>query len=490
MRFRLRQPYRLRSWRGLPRVLLDADRLALTPLSEEEFACLELCDGSVDLTLPTIPDDTRQAAANLARRGIIEPCAPGEGIAPEQAHRSFPNRFVRLIHWSVTGRCNYHCRHCLMDAGSADAVSSIAGGGLEPSLHEIEAIVDQIAACGVPAVALTGGEPLLREDFGAIAELLNRRGIRVAAISTNGSLVSEGLLDTLEGLGHHPQFILSFDGVGHHDWLRGVPGAEAAAERAIRLLARRGFRAVATLTAHSGNVDSIVETALALSSWGASELDVSLMCDEGRWSEGAKGRAYRSLRTAELAEALIAAIPAYYEAGRARGRLPLERLRLGPMLTVSASHPSDFRITVEYPPGKRANYPLMRRERLEPYLSVEGRLMPSMVLAGTEFAEVLGGQPFPLLSEVPLREILSDSPFLEYVGVSVEDYLRENPACAACPHFPACLGGSRVNAILRDPAHPLAPDPLTCELFRDGWVERTRAVATEAARRFAEDGAR
>ena len=484
MRFRLKQPYRLRSWQGLSHVVLDADRLALAPLSATEFACLELCDGSVDFDLPTIPADEREAAADLACRGLIEPCAPGEGIDPEQAHRSFPNRFVRLIHWSITGRCNYHCRHCLMDAGSKGAVSSVAGGGREPSFAEIEAIVEQIAACGIPAVALTGGEPLLREDFAAIAKLLSRRAIRVAAISTNGSLVSEGLLDTLDKLGQRPQFVLSFDGVGHHDWLRGVPGAEAAAERAIRLLTGRGFRTIATLTAHSGNVDSIVETALALSSWGASELDVSLMCDEGRWVEDEAGREYRSLSAAELAEALIAAIPAYFEAGRARGRLPLERLRLGPILTVDAVRPEDFRITIEYPPGRTANFPLMRRERLEPYLSVEGRLMPSMVLAGTEFAEALGEQPFPLLFETPLRECLADSAFLEYVGVSAEDYLHENPGCAACPHFPKCLGGSRVNAILHDPAHPLAPDPLTCELFRDGWVEKARAAASEASQRF------
>ena len=110
--------------------------------------------------------------------------------------------------------------------------------------------------------------------------------------------------------------------------------------------------------------------------------------------------------------------------------------------------------------------------------------MPSMVLAGTEFAEALGEQPFPLLFETPLRECLADSALLEYVGVSAEDYLHENPGCAACPHFPKCLGGSRVNAILHDPAHPLAPDPLTCELFRDGWVEKARAAASEASQRF------
>ena len=479
MRYRLRRPFRLRSWKGLPHVVLDVDRLRAIPVSEAEFACLELCDGSVDFDLPAVGADLRQAAADLMRRGLIEACEPGEGLAPEQALRRYPNRYVRQLHWSVTNRCNYRCRHCLM---SADATGS------EPSLEDVAAIADQIFACGIPAVALTGGEPLVRRDFPAILKLLSRRGILISTISTNGSLVTEGLLDALEELGQRPDFVVSFDGVGHHDWLRGVPGAEAAAERAIRLLAGRDLRVTATMTLHAGNADAVVETALALASWGARELDVSDMCDEGRWLDGEDGStertasAGRTLSISELAEALIAAIPAYFEAGIAAGGLPLERLRLGPLLIARASRPEALIIPAERSGSEPDRFPLMRRERLEPYLSADGRLMPSMVLAGTEFAKGLRNLPYPSIWETPLQECLTDSPFLRSVGVTAEDYLRANPACAACPHARRCLGGSRVNAILLDPAHPLAPDPIVCELFREGWIDRARAAATAAAR--------
>ena len=29
------------------------------------------------------------------------------------------NRFVRTAHWSITGKCNYRCRHCYMSAPDA-----------------------------------------------------------------------------------------------------------------------------------------------------------------------------------------------------------------------------------------------------------------------------------------------------------------------------------------------------------------------------------
>ena len=40
-------------------------------------------------------------------------------------------------------------------------------------------VVEQIAACGIPAVSLTGGEPLLRKDFFEIVDALLAQGTAV-----------------------------------------------------------------------------------------------------------------------------------------------------------------------------------------------------------------------------------------------------------------------------------------------------------------------
>lgn len=49
------------------------------------------------------------------------------------------------------------------------------------------------------------------------------------------------LLDALEARGIRPEFNMSFDGVGTHDWLRGIDGAERDVERAFLLCRERGF---------------------------------------------------------------------------------------------------------------------------------------------------------------------------------------------------------------------------------------------------------
>ncbi len=258
--------------------------MRMLPVSDAEFACLELCDGSVDFDLPFLSTESRDVIQSLITRGLIEICGQtpdasnSPAIDPAQQYKRYTNRFIAGIHWSITRRCNYRCKHCLMDAGSDRSAN-------EPSFHEIEAIIDQIAVCGIPSVSLTGGEPLVRDDFLDIVASLSDHDILLSEVYTNGSLVTESLLESLETLGQKPTFVISFDGVGCHDWLRGIEGAEQAVERAIRLITSHDMRVYATMTLHSGNADRILETALKLAEWGATSLQVSAMYDEGRWGK-------------------------------------------------------------------------------------------------------------------------------------------------------------------------------------------------------------
>jgi len=95
-----------------------------------------------------------------------------------------------------------------------------------PTHEQLMDVVEQLAECGVCSVGITGGEPLVRKDFLDIIDALVEREIAVSTIYTNGWLVDEVLLDELEKRGVRAGFQLSFDGVGCHDFLRGVSGAE------------------------------------------------------------------------------------------------------------------------------------------------------------------------------------------------------------------------------------------------------------------------
>ena len=86
----------------------------------------------------------------------------------------------------LTARCNLHCRHCYIDLPSNDPQAR--SGELTP--REIDAIADQAVSLGAMWVLLSGGEPLLRDDFPEIYLSLKRKGLLVS-VFTNATLVRD-----------------------------------------------------------------------------------------------------------------------------------------------------------------------------------------------------------------------------------------------------------------------------------------------------------
>lgn len=86
----------------------------------------------------------------------------------------------------ITARCNNDCRHCYINlpAGNDDARKR------ELSIDEIESIADQAIDLDALWVLISGGEPLLREDFEAIYLMLKRKGLLVS-VFTNATLIRE-----------------------------------------------------------------------------------------------------------------------------------------------------------------------------------------------------------------------------------------------------------------------------------------------------------
>ena len=63
-------------------------------------------------------------------------------------------------------------------------------------------------------------------------------------IFTNATLIDDAVVAELAARGLDPIFHVSFDGVGRHDVMRGVPGAENAARQGIAALKSAGHRVV------------------------------------------------------------------------------------------------------------------------------------------------------------------------------------------------------------------------------------------------------
>jgi len=86
----------------------------------------------------------------------------------------------------ITARCNLDCRHCYINLPSNDPQARPR----ELTLREIGEIADQAVSMGAIWVLLSGGEPLLRDDFPEIYLSLKRKGLLVS-IFTNATLVRD-----------------------------------------------------------------------------------------------------------------------------------------------------------------------------------------------------------------------------------------------------------------------------------------------------------
>src|SRR6478735_9096549 len=77
-------------------------------------------------------------------------------------------RLIDYLRISVTDRCDLRCRYCMSE--KMQFLPRRAGLTLE----EIAVIAERFISRGVRRIRLSGGEPLVRRDFGALAEALGR----------------------------------------------------------------------------------------------------------------------------------------------------------------------------------------------------------------------------------------------------------------------------------------------------------------------------
>ena len=181
MFYKLKPDYVLRGWEEMSWVLVKRPENATRLLSQKMFQVLLLCDGETELPGELLDDTLLEVLHKCESEGIIEASVQMSPLDPDQNYRYYPNRFTRRVFWSVTGRCNFRCRHCYMDAPDA-----MLG---ELSTEEAFALIDQMAECGVLRVDITGGEPFVRKDFWKLIDRILSHKLFVAQIYSNGWLL-------------------------------------------------------------------------------------------------------------------------------------------------------------------------------------------------------------------------------------------------------------------------------------------------------------
>lgn len=170
-----------------------------------------------------------------------------------------------VVVWNVTQQCNLKCVHCYAHA------KNIAFDN-ELSSSEGKVLIDDLAEFGVPVMLFSGGEPLVRKDLPELAAYAVKKGMR-AVISTNGTLITPQIAQTLKDIGLSYVGI-SLDGMEEiNDRFRGVKGAFRLALKGIENCKKAGIKVGLRFTINKSNAGQIPEIFKLLE-----EMDIPRVC--------------------------------------------------------------------------------------------------------------------------------------------------------------------------------------------------------------------
>lgn len=179
-----------------------------------------------------------------------------------------------VVIWNLTRRCNLRCRHCYTVSADVDFPGELT--------HEqAMTTLDDLGDFGIPALILSGGEPLDRFDFFDLAHAA-RRKVRMLALSTNGTKVQGGNADRVAEIGFDYVGI-SIDGIGTtNDWFRGVDGAFDDALRGVRACKARGIKVGLRFTLTRDNASQLPDLLQLCDNEGVDKFYLSHLVYAGR----------------------------------------------------------------------------------------------------------------------------------------------------------------------------------------------------------------
>ncbi|MCL6451131.1 MAG: PqqD family peptide modification chaperone, partial [Acetobacteraceae bacterium] len=170
--------------------LIDPERARWTRINATGRMIVELCDGkrraddvaqelasSHGVPADIVKEWTVRFLTELLRgqfiRDVTSPPLPALGAPADQR--------LDILYLHVTSRCNMACPYCYARAGEEH----------EPDLNAetLERVVREAAQLGATKLALSGGEPLLRDDLERIAGAGKAAGLKVQLL-TNGCLLT------------------------------------------------------------------------------------------------------------------------------------------------------------------------------------------------------------------------------------------------------------------------------------------------------------
>lgn len=446
MRYILDEWIALRSWELVPYAYYIKDVRNAKGLKKEEYELLKRCDGIQDVEDSPLLQD-------LLSRGLCRPVGESDTLSPWQREKVCQNRYFPALNWMITGRCNYNCLHCF-NAADNSALQS------EFTLEEAKFLIEEAEKCGINAFTLTGGEPMLHPHFMEIVQSIYSHGMYVEELNTNGFFLTQQILDQMRAIGCFPLMKISFDGVGHHDWLRQRKGAEEDALRAIRLCVNNGFPVKVQTNVHRLNLHTMLPTASLMNELGVSEMRIIRTSESPRWTQNA-GDACLTLE--EYFDEMLKFLKEYTKTD---AQMDIDVWQFAHVWPKDKKYQPK---AVECGAGQyRDSLPVCRLSRGMVAVGADGTLYPCHQLSG--YYEHRGW----FLGNVKadgLQPHLNSGTYLQTVCTTVRDLADHNKRCAKCPWFQYCCGGCRAMAAALT-GEKLGHDPSRCLFFNDNYLTK------------------
>lgn len=156
---------------------------------------------------------------------------------------------IQSAYLHITNYCNLSCIGCYSsDAGRNHAC--------DPPTEQLTHAISLLSELDVRRIVISGGEPFLREDLGALAYCAKELGVSKVVVLSNGLFCT---LERLAPLAGAVDIIsISFDGASAnaHAYIRGAQYFDTLVE-AIRNVKAAGIRAHILPTLHAKNVDDV-----------------------------------------------------------------------------------------------------------------------------------------------------------------------------------------------------------------------------------------
>lgn len=143
----------------------------------------------------------------------------------------------KIVSFEITHRCNLKCIHCCIDA------DGVVSSKEDMKKEDIKKALDKITEWNPERVMLSGGEPMLREDFIEILKYLKKIYSGKIIISTNGTFINEYNARIIKECAY--QVDISLDGVDEESCsiIRG-PGVFDRVINNLKILKDTGFERI------------------------------------------------------------------------------------------------------------------------------------------------------------------------------------------------------------------------------------------------------